>query len=106
MKISIVFAITANTYKAYEIPKPDDFEDVVEDFLLWGIRKSFDGSDYLEMAHQLYQLLIAPVLNDFPQFGEMPEDPRRVLSPFGEMSGGQRGSLVIIPDGVFVAATL
>ena len=95
-----IFAITANNYKTYELPKPNDFEELAKDFVHWGIRGKINYNDYLAMGHELYQLLIAPVFNDFFAPEKKTEGQEDIFSPFGEMSEGQRGRLIIIPDGV------
>ena len=74
-----LFAITATEYHALEIAKPADFEEDVKDFLHSIEQK--DKSEYVELAHQLYQVLLAPI--------------------FKKISFSEKNShLIIIPDGI------
>ncbi|MEZ4884949.1 MAG: CHAT domain-containing tetratricopeptide repeat protein [Chitinophagales bacterium] len=56
-----IFEVTADSYQVHQLPKPTDLEDKILDFQ--DAVNLMDVEDYIETASELYELLLAPVLD-------------------------------------------
>ncbi len=96
-----IFVLTSNEFEIEELEKPDDFEEMIQAFLKF--IHAHEKADYLQLAYQLYELLIAPVelhwydgMSDF-----LEEETSEGFRDFPKISG-QAGTsspqqLIVIP---------
>ena len=76
-----IFQITSNDYQVHEIDKPDNFSQLLEDFQEAIVYADIEA--YLQAASTLFDLLLLPVLQQYPL--------------------KERGKLTIIPHDVLAA---
>ncbi len=77
-----IFGISKTSYIPLVIEQPDDFKALIEDFLT--AINTVDKEDYITLAYELYQLLLAPVFNHLPIITELiiiPDDDLSLI-PF------------------------
>ena len=73
-----IFAVSKRAFKVCTLQKPDDFEDLVNDYLFAIEERS--KYEYAELAFELHELLVAPV--------------------FSQLDVSAFSSIKIIPDGI------
>lgn len=75
-----VFGITASKFAPFQILKPENFEELIEDFLFDIETK--EKENYIQVAHELYLLLLEPVLNVL----SLPAKSRLIIIPDGALA--------------------
>ncbi|MFK7908083.1 MAG: CHAT domain-containing protein [Chitinophagales bacterium] len=80
-----IFVVTLDEFEVEELEKPDDFEGMIQEFLQ--SIHSHDQTTYVQLAYQLYELLIAPIELHWYNFAEEEETPQQlIVIPHAELS--------------------
>ncbi len=76
-------AINSTDYQIVKTKKPNDFDELIEDFTYCLENALTERKSYIELAYELYQLLLEPIL----------QSSKKIIS-------SQHSALIIIPHGI------